>query len=129
MKKSNSFLVDTQIFIWWMEQNKRLSEDVVALLNDTDKKIYISVASIWEIVIKKANKKLRTPHDIEGGIKEAGFTVLPIEISHVLTVGVLPLHHKDPFDRVLIAQAKVEDIPLITADKNIWKYPIAVVKA
>lgn len=123
------YLLDTHIFIWWMEKNKRLSTDTFDLLNNSQNKVFLSVASIWEIVIKKAKKKLKTPKDVEGGIKASGFISLNIDLSHVLEIEKLPTYHNDPFDRIIISQAKIEDLTLITSDKKIWKYDLRLLKA
>jgi len=128
MASNKGFLLDTQIFIWWMEKGSRLSNGLFKLLNDPQNRIFLSVASVWEMVIKKGKKKLRTPKDIEGGVKASGFSTLPIEILHVLGVEKLPSYHKDPFDRILIAQAKIEILTLITSDQKIWKYNIDILK-
>jgi len=113
MATNKSFLLDTQVFIWWMEKNSRLSNEFFKLLNDPQDQIFLSVASVWKMVIKKGKKKLKTPKDIERGVKSSGFSPLPIEIFHVLEVETLPLYHKDPFDRILIAQAKIENLALV----------------
>jgi len=129
MVNDKGFLIDTQIFIWWMEKSKRLSEKSFDLLNDPQNKIFLSVASVWEIVIKKGRRKLEVPKDVRGGIEKSGFIPLPIEVFHVLGVEKLPHYHKDPFDRILISQAKVEDFTLITSDEKIWKYDLSLLKA
>ena len=87
------------------------------------------MASIWEIVIKRAKGRLKLPKNIEEGINEASFKVLPIEITHAIEVGNLPSHHNDPFDRILISQAKVENLTLVTSDPKIWKYKVNLIKA
>ncbi len=122
------YLLDTHIFIWWMEE-KRLSKTLMDLLGDPRNKIYLSVAAIWEIVIKHSKGKLKISKDIEKGVKNSGFIVLPIETLHVLETGKFPNYHNDPFDRILIAQAKVENLTLITSDKKIWKYKLSFLKA
>ncbi|OGH15672.1 MAG: hypothetical protein A3C22_00155 [Candidatus Levybacteria bacterium RIFCSPHIGHO2_02_FULL_37_10] len=123
------YLLDTHIFIWWMEKNKRLSKDIFNLLNNPQNQIFLSVASVWELIIKKAKKKLKTPKDVQGGIKASGFIPINIEMLHVLDLEKLPMHHNDPFDRIIISQAKIEHLTLITADKKIWKYNLALLKA
>lgn len=125
-----SYLVDTQIFIWLMEDSKKLPAKIKTLLQDPND-VFISIASVWEIVIKQTKGSLKTPADIEGGIKEAGLKLLGIEISHILGLKNLPLYknHKDPFDRILISQTKIENLTLITSDPKIWQYKISVVKA
>lgn len=131
MVKSDSFLIDTQIFIWGMEKSSSLSSEIKTLLQDPGNQIFLSVASVWEMVIKKSKGRLKTPKNIKESIKEAEFKLLPIEISHVLEVEKLPNYkdHKDPFDRILISQAKVENLTLITSDPQIWKYKISILKA
>lgn len=122
------YLLDTHIFIWWME-NKRLSNKLMNLLNDPENEVYLSVVNVWEIVIKNAKGKIKPPKDIKGGIQNSGFLVLSIEVSHALEVEKLPDYHNDPFDRILIAQAKVEKLTLITSDEKIWRYNLSLVKA
>lgn len=129
MKENKSFLIDTQIFIWWMEKSKKLPQDLFDLLNNPQNQIFLSVASVWEIVIKKAKKRLKTPKNIEAGVIRSGFLVLPIGLKHVLGVEKLPLFHKDPFDRILISQAKTERLTFITTDEKIWKYDLSLLKA
>lgn len=126
-----NYLLDTHGFIWWMEGGKKLPLEIKSVLQDSTKDIFVSVASVWEIVIKKSKGRLKTPKDIEGGITEAGFKILSVEISHALEVEKLPFYpnHKDPFDRMLISQAKVERLTLITSDPKIWKYKINILKS
>ena len=118
------YLVDTQIFIWLMEGNKRLASKHVALLRNPKANIYISIASIWEMIIKQSLGRLKIPVDLEGDLQKTGFRVLPVEIPHVLGLKNLPNIHKDPFDRMLVAQAKKENLKLITSDKKIAKYKV-----
>ncbi len=125
------YLLDTHILIWLAEDSKQAFK-IKRLLQDINTEVFVSVATIWELVIKKAKGKLDTPKDIEGLIDKSGFTVLPIEISHVLAVGQLPTYkdHSDPFDRILVSQAKAEGLTLITSDPKIWKYKqISLIKA
>ena len=124
MVRNNRFFLDTHVFIWWMEENKRLSNDIWDLLYSPQNLIFLSVASVWEVIIKKAKGKLNLPKDIEGGIIASGFTVLPIQIPHVLAVEKLPFHHKDPIDRLLVAQAMVENLTILTDDKKFGKYRV-----
>jgi len=112
-----------------MEESKRLSQDIKDKIINPRNKIFISVATVWEIVIKKAIKQIRLNFDIETSIRNAGFEVVPIKLPHALGVEKLPLHHRDPFDRVLISQAKAENLILITADRKIWKYRIKILRA
>lgn len=120
---NNRFLLDTHAFLWLMEQNKRFSKDIRIMLQDPENQIFLSVASIWEIVIKK-KKGLKAPKNIVEDTKNSGINILAIETSHVLGVEKLQDYHKDPFDRLLIAQSTVEKLTIITNDPFIWKYDI-----
>lgn len=127
--ENNKYLLDTHIFIWSMEKNKRLSRELISLIENPQNVIFLSVVTVWEMIIKKARKKLRFSKNIESEIKTVGFHLLPIELRHVLAIDVLPNYHHDPFDRMLIAQAKSESATLITNDEKIWKYNVVVLKA
>lgn len=129
MAKSNGYLLDTQIFIWWMEGGSRLPAKIKSILQDPKQNVSVSVASVWEMISKQQKGKLKTPYDIEGGIRAAGFRLLSIEIAHVLEVRVLPFYHKDPFDRLLIAQARAENFTFVTADAKIRQYSLSLLKA
>ena len=109
-----------------MQGNNYLSQDLVKVLKDPQNLVFISVASVWEIIIKRMNGKLKVPKNIEKSIRRAGFSILPIDILHVLGVEKLPILHKDPFDRILIAQAKEERCILITNDSKIKRYNINI---
>lgn len=122
------YLLDTNIFIWWMEKNSRLSKDIFNLLNNSQNQIFLSTASVWEIIIKKAKKKLKTPKDIGAGIKTSGFIPMSVEMLHVLGIEKLPMYHDDPFDRILIAQSQTENLTFITSDEKIWQYDLSLLK-
>lgn len=115
-------LLDTCTIIWWFE-GKELGEQTIELIKET-RSVYISAASVWEISIKKLAGKLTFDFDIARNIENEGFMELPISAAHADVVGSLPLHHKDPFDRLLVAQAQSEGLTLITADKIIFEYGI-----
>ncbi len=111
-----------------MEENKKLPTDIKSIIDDPLNNIFISVATPWEIVIKIKSRKLKVPKNFAEFIMNGVFKVLPIQINHVIGVRKLPLYHKDPFDRMLIAQAKVENLTLITSDEKILKYKVDVLK-
>ena len=96
-----------------------------------DDALYAAVftGDLKQIVVKKKIGKLRPPRGWKEDVKASGFEILPISLEHIYPLENLPLYHKDPFDRMLVAQAKVEDLTLITNDKKIWKYKIDVLKA
>lgn len=123
------YLLDTHVFIRLMEGGKKLSPKAKTILQNSKEDLFVSVASVWEIIIKQSKGKLKTPEDIEGGIREAGFKTLSIEISHVLGVRNLASYHKDPFDRILISQARVENLTLVTSDEKIFRYKISAMRA
>lgn len=128
MAQNNAYLLDTQIFLWWMTNDQRLTSKIKKILSDPHRLIYLSVASVWEIIIKQQIGKLTLPHNLLLTIKNCGFDLLAIELEHALEIQNLPDYHKDPFDRLLIAQAISEKLTLITSDAKIWKYQLNVHK-
>ena len=108
-----------------MEDSADLSEDIKSKIRDPESKVFVSVVTVWEIVIKRNLKKIKVSFDLKSSIKKAGFEVLLVQMSHALGVEKLPLIHKDPFDRMLIAQAKVEKCILITDDSKIKRYNVS----
>jgi PIN domain nuclease of toxin-antitoxin system len=120
------FLVDTQIAIWALLDDGRLSEPAREALGDLTNECIFSVSSIWEMAIKRALKKpgfLHDPREIRRQLLANGYNELTIQSRHVIEVDSLPHIHKNPFDRILIAQAMVEGITLLTADPVIAQYP------
>jgi PIN domain nuclease of toxin-antitoxin system len=117
------FLLDTHILIWALDGSKKLPAKARDLLLDGTHEHYVSTASGWELVIKVARRKLllgRDLDELESGIETAGFKLLPAHIRHAVTS--LPNHHRDPFDRLLIAQCHVETLRLLTADTQLSSY-------
>lgn len=120
-------ILDTHAFIWWDSDPARLSPAALALILDVNNTIFVSVASIWEIVIKSQLGKLSlgTPlADIILQQQQNGLEILPITAEHALSVAALPQHHRDPFDRVLIAQAHSEQAVLVSKDATFGRYNI-----
>jgi PIN domain nuclease of toxin-antitoxin system len=119
-------LVDTQCWLWWFAQPERLSEEAIAHLSDETNEVWLSVASIWEMGIKVAIGKLPLPEPIDSYISSRmvhlGARSLEISATHALRAAALPLHHRDPFDRMLIAQAQSEDMMLVSADAMFRQY-------
>jgi PIN domain nuclease of toxin-antitoxin system len=118
-------LLDTQIFLWWMAGSRQLSRALRDAIAAPDNQVYLSVASAWEIEIKRAIGKLRAPPDIAAVLDDSGFDLLPIELRHIASLARLPHHHRDPFDRMLIAQAAAEGMALASADDVFRRYGIA----
>ncbi|HME58106.1 MAG TPA: type II toxin-antitoxin system VapC family toxin [Terracidiphilus sp.] len=118
--------MDTQIAIWALLDDVRLGEPAREALGDLTNECIFSVSSIWEIAIKRALKKpgfLHDPREIRRQLLANGYEELTIQSQHAVTVDSIPLIHRDPFDRILIAQAMVEGITLLTADPRIAQYP------
>jgi PIN domain nuclease of toxin-antitoxin system len=125
------FLLDTHLVLWIPVSDARLSRAARLVLGNPDNRILFSVVSLWEIAIKCGLGKLDRridPRSIRRQSLEAGFEELPVLGQHAISVDVLPQIHKDPFDRLLIAQAIVEGITLLTADSNIARYPGSIRK-
>ncbi|HZO25363.1 MAG TPA: type II toxin-antitoxin system VapC family toxin [Chloroflexota bacterium] len=127
-----SFLLDTHVLIWLLAGSPRISTDLLNTLADPGHTIYVSTASAWEIAIKVGLGKLAVPsnlHDwLPAEIAAAGLTPLPIELRHALGVELLPSHHTDPFDRLLIAQAIAEDLTLVSADRAFDAYDVRLMR-
>jgi PIN domain nuclease of toxin-antitoxin system len=122
-------LLDTHVFIWWDSDPARLSAPALAALRDPANEVWLSVASVWEMAIKAQLGKLtlRLPlADIVRRQQGNGLQVLPVTLAHALAVEGLPALHKDPFDRMLIAQANVEGAELVSADQVVRQYPVRV---
>lgn len=119
-------LLDTHILIWYLAGDPKLPSAIRDLLVDPDNQVFVSVASVWEIAIKKALGKLASPDNLPEVLVECGFEVLQITIFHALQAGALPRHHDDPFDRMLVAQAMLEDLTLATRDSRIPAYGVSI---
>ena len=125
------FLLDTHTFLWWITDDPHLSERARQVISDPENDIFLSAASGWEMAIKTQLGKLQLPDHFEQFIAEQLFrnniTSLPVMMSHALHVQSLPLHHRDPFDRLLIAQSQLEKMPIITTDSVFADYDVEIV--
>jgi PIN domain nuclease of toxin-antitoxin system len=122
-------LLDTHVLLWWLANNPRLSAYARTVIADSDNQVFVSAVSSWEIEIKRAIGKLEAPEDLLGAIAANDFERLDIKIEHSLRLRELPLHHNDPFDRMLIAQALYEDLTLLSGDKKIALYEVPRIDA
>jgi PIN domain nuclease of toxin-antitoxin system len=121
-------LLDTHVLLWWMSGAKdRLSETALAAVTAPGASIVVSAVTIWEIAIKRGLGKLNAPGDLVQQLERAGVTLLPINARHADYVASLPPHHRDPFDRLLVAQARIEQLPVVSADGPISRYDVQVV--
>jgi PIN domain nuclease of toxin-antitoxin system len=119
-------LPDSHVLIWWLEDSPRLSVHARALLEDDDNPLLFSAAAAWEIGMKQALGKLRFAESFDILVEEVGCTMLAIDHEHAEAAAALPLHHRDPFDRMLVAQAQIEDAVLISADPALRAYDVRI---
>jgi len=119
-----TLLLDTHVFLWWLDDPQLLSEAARKAIGDGKNTIYVSAAVVWEIVIKKSLGKLNAPDDLEAAMAANRFLPLPVSVSHALAVLQLPNHHRDPFDRMLIAQARHEGFTIVSRDPDIALYGV-----
>lgn len=117
-------LLDTQVLLWWLANDPQLGNRCKELISDNRNQVFVSAATTWEISIKTALGKLSAPEDMDSIVDDEGFDKLPISLYHGQLAGRLPPLHRDPFDRMLIAQAQTEGLILITADEMINRYNI-----
>ena len=123
-------LLDTHTFLWWDGEPEKLSKPALGLCQNPENDLFLSVASVWEMQIKIQLGKLKVNLPLDNLIhqqEENGIEILPVHISHVFELSNLPSHHKDPFDRLLIAQARIEEMVFVSADPIIVRYPVKVV--
>lgn len=125
-----NILLDTHILVWWSDNPQFLSRTAYDFLHDTNNTLFVSIASVWEMQIKISLGKLTPlsplPEMLHTQQQINGIQILPIELRHVYALAALPPHHRDPFDRLLIAQAQSEAMPLLTADAVFAAYNVSV---
>jgi PIN domain nuclease of toxin-antitoxin system len=122
-------LLDTHVLLWWLDDPERISDSAKSTIRNPENSVCVSAATVWEIVIKKALGKLDAPDNLAEVLRVCQFESLPITVEHALAVQDLPLHHSDPFDRILIVQAQVEGLTIVTRDSNILRYPVPYLMA
>jgi PIN domain nuclease of toxin-antitoxin system len=122
-----NLLLDTHILIWW-DEDRRIAAEARRAIEQADT-VYVSAASAWEVAIKTGLGRLRPTRTVEQAASESGFLELPITFRHVEQVTALPPHHRDPFDRMLVAQAAVEELILVTRDPVFGRYGVSVLEA
>lgn len=122
-------LLDTRVLLWWLSRDPRLNERANGAIRDTTNGVFVSAASAWEISVKVAKGLLKAPDNLAEVLVEKSLTPLPVTVRHGAAVRELPLLHHDPFDRLLVAQARCEDLVLVTADDRLSAYDVAVLPA
>jgi PIN domain nuclease of toxin-antitoxin system len=124
-------LLDTHTFLWWVTDGDRLSDRAGAAIADGSNEVFFSAASAWEIAIKAGLGRIKLPDDAwsftPDQLERNAFQPLPVHVSHAVAVIALPDHHRDPFDRMLVAQAMTEGLTLVSSDDQLTRYPISVV--
>jgi PIN domain nuclease of toxin-antitoxin system len=121
-------LLDTNIVLWWLADDPALPDEIKDRL-DHEPDVRVSAATIWEIAIKQALGKIAAPEDLPERVRDSGFRELPIGFGHAIAAGRLPQIHRDPFDRMLVAQARCEGLTLVTRDHRCQQYDVAILRA
>ena len=122
-------LLDSHTLLWALEGGRRLNTETYQAIHDADNEIFVSVATVWELAIKRESGRLQAPDDLESAVKAQGYASLPITFRHAESAASLPSPHRDPFDRMLIAQAQTEGLTLVTDDSHIARYDVPIMTA
>jgi PIN domain nuclease of toxin-antitoxin system len=122
-------LLDTHAVIWWLAADACLGEEARTAIGNSDSAVFVSAVTAFEVATKKKLGKLNTPDDLIQQLRANAFEELPVTFEHGLAAGQLPLHHKDPFDRLLIAQAQCEDLTIVTSDRMVRLYDVRTMAA
>ncbi len=123
------YLLDTHVLLWWLSADPALDGECRALIEKPESDVYVSAASILEISIKQAQGRLDSPTDILAQLRINRIQILPITAEHAYAIRSLPMLHKDPFDRLLIVQALLEDLTILTRDALVLAYSVPCIKA
>jgi PIN domain nuclease of toxin-antitoxin system len=122
------FLLDTHALLWWLSDDSQLGRQARELVEDPGNDVLVSMVSLWEIAVKTRIGKLQADiKEITDAVQQEGFTLLDIAVTHLLTLAGLPVHHRDPFDHLLIAQAITEGATFISENGNTARYPVRMV--
>lgn len=122
-------LLDTHVVLWALADDSRIGSEARRAIEDTRNSVFVSAASAWEIAVKRALGKLEAPSDLIAWIERSAFNGLSIAIEHALASAELPPRHRDPFDRLLVAQSRLESLTLVTGDAQIARYDVATLDA
>ena len=122
-------LLDTNALIWTLVNRERISPIAMDAIEDEANDVFVSVVSAWEIEIKAARRRLEVPSDLQDAFATQGFEPLAVAMRHAYSVESLPRYHRDPFDRMIIAQAHLERMTIVTSDSEIKRYPVSVMAA
>lgn len=120
-------LLDTHAALWWLADDERLGRDAARQLDDDSNRVLLSAAVVWEVAVKRSLGKLLAPADLASTLLGAGAQPLPVTLDHAAAVEALPWHHRDPFDRILVAQALSEGATIASHDARLQKYAVPLV--
>ena len=124
-----NLLLDTHVILWWLDDHATLSTQAKETIADGRNMVFVSAVSIWEIRIKNTLGKLEIPANFREVLEQQAFEMMPMTADHAHFIGELPWHHRDPFDRMLIAQALFERFTLVTRDRRFNRYKVATISA
>lgn len=122
-------LLDTHTLVWAVTEPERVSPEALDLIESSENEVFVSVVSPWELAIKLSRRRIKLPHIFYETLRDGQFSLLPVTFRHTEVIAALPHHHRDPFDRMLIAQAQVEGLTLVTSDREIRRYPVSILPA
>ncbi|MEO1064299.1 MAG: type II toxin-antitoxin system VapC family toxin [Actinomycetota bacterium] len=125
-RSAGGYLLDTHVVLWLLAGSSAVPAEVLDELSDPGTAVLVSAVVPWEVVVKRALGKLRAPDDLVAQVERAGLSPLPITLEHGAAVGELPPLHRDPFDRMLVAQARTEGLTLLTADRRLPEYDVDI---
>jgi PIN domain nuclease of toxin-antitoxin system len=120
-------ILDTHAALWWLSDDEQLGEDAARQLSDATNQVLLSAAIVWEVAVKRSLGKLNAPPDFAAALLTGGAHALAITIEHAAAVERLPWHHRDPFDRILVAQAELEQATLVSRDEVLAAYGVPVI--
>ena len=122
-------LLDTHTVVWAITEPERVATEALRLIESLENEVFVSVVSPWELAIKLSRRRIELPEIFHDTLRNGQFSLLPVKIQHTEAIASLPLHHRDPFDRMLIAQAQIEGLTLVTSDREIRRYPVSIFPA
>ncbi len=123
------YLLDTHVLLWWLSEPAKLSGEARSAIAQGSNSVYLSSAAAWEMAIKRSLGRLEFPGNLEEVLRKERIEVLPVTLAHALAVADLPVHHQDPFDRMQVAQARLENLTVVTRDPKIAEYDVEVLVA
>ncbi len=122
-------LLDTHSLLWATTEPERVAPEALELIESSENEVFVSVVSPWELAIKLSRRRIELPEIFYETLRDGPFSLLPVTIRHTEAIPALPHHHRDPFDRMLVAQAQVEGLTLVTSDREIRRYPVSLLPA